>query len=244
MPSEDEELLLAGARKSEQQGANPLFSVLRKRVNHPKRWQGGAVQQEHFRLQLQQNRPPTGEVLGEAIAEAFYQNVRDYVANENLNLTQFKLQMKIHHNGDGVNVWTSSPLLPLEDWIENKERTRQWIQQLSNELNSSQNIDVSKDDFFAEVRFIFQPPSGGKCKKHNIKSLSYDQILKKKRCIITICNTDKRCCARAIVTLKARHDQDPEYDKVRRGRRIQIRRAQQLNRDAKVAEGPCGKPEL
>ena len=244
MPSQDNEWLLAGARKSEQQGANPLFSVLRERIHRPRRWQGGAVRQEHFRLQLEQNRPPTDELLGEAVAEAFYQNVRDYVAREKLNPARFKLQMKIHHNGDGVNVWTSSPVLPLEDWINNKERTRQWIQQLSNELNSSQNMDVSKDDFFAEVTLIYQPPSGGRLKKHNIKSLSYDQILKKKRCIITICNTDELCCARAIVTLKARHERDPQYMYLQRGRRIQTKRAKQLHRDANVAEGPCGQAEL
>ena len=43
MPSQDEEWLLAGARRSEQQGANPLFSVVRERVHRPRHWQGGAV---------------------------------------------------------------------------------------------------------------------------------------------------------------------------------------------------------
>ena len=91
MPSQDEEWLLAGARRSEQQGANPLFSVLRERVHRPHRWQGGAVRQEHFCLQLEQNRPPTDELLGQAVAEAFYQNVREYVAREKLNPARFKL---------------------------------------------------------------------------------------------------------------------------------------------------------
>ena len=244
MPSEDEEWLLAGARKSEQQGGNPLFSVHRERVHRPRRWQGGAVRQEHFRLQLQQNRPPTDDKLGEAIAEAFYSNVRDYVSHAKLNPTHFKMQMKIHHNGDGVHVWTSSPVLPLKDWVDNRERTRQYLQQLSNELNSSQNMDVSKDDFFAELTLIYQPPAGGKNKKYNIKSLSYQQMLKKKRCLISIHNTDELCCARAIVTLLAREQKDPHYDNLRRGRRIQTTRACQLHRDANVPEGPCGMAEL
>ena len=244
MPSDDDEWLLAGARKSDQQGANPLFSVLRERVHRPRRWQGGAVRQEHFRLQLQQNRPPTDELLGEAVAEAFYQNVREYVDRERLNPAHFKMQMKIHHNGDGVRVWTSSPVLPLEDWVQNQERTRQWIQQLSNELNSAQNMDVSKDDFYAELTLIYQPPAGGRRKKYNIKSLSYAQMLKKKRSIITIRNTDDLCCARAIVTLKARHEGDPQYGNLQRGRAIQTTRAFQLHRDANVSEGPCGMAEL
>ena len=244
MPSEDEEWLLAGARKSEQQGGNPLFSVLRERIHRPRRWQGGAVRQEHFRLQLQQNKTPSDEKLGEAIAEAFYQNVRDYVAKEKLNPAHFKMQLKIHHNGDGVHVWTSSPVLPLEDWVHNKERTRQYIQQLSNELNSSQNINPTHDDFFAEFTLIYKPPAGGKTKKYNIKSLSYQQMMAKKRCIIQICNTDELCCARAIVTLIARVQQDPHYRAIRHGRRLQTTMAYQLHRDANVPEGPCGMDEL
>ena len=109
MNSEDEEWLLAGTRKSEQQGANPLFSVLRQWLSAPKRWQDGTVIQERLRLQLQQNRAPQNDLLGEAIAEAFYQNVRDYIHHEKLNPMQYKLQIKIHHNGASNNVWTSSP---------------------------------------------------------------------------------------------------------------------------------------
>lgn len=154
MNSEDEEWLLAGARRSEQQGANPLFSVIRERVGPIRRWQNGTVQQDHLRLQLQQNRPPNDDFLGEAVEEAFFQNVREYVEQEQLNPDHYKLQMKIHHNGGGTNAWTSSPLLPLTDWLENRERTRQWIQQLANELNSSQDMDVARDDFFAELTFV------------------------------------------------------------------------------------------
>ena len=43
MKSDDDEWLLAGARKSEQQGANPLFSVLRQRLGASRQWQNGTV---------------------------------------------------------------------------------------------------------------------------------------------------------------------------------------------------------
>ena len=167
MNSEDEEWLLAGARKNEQQGANPLFSVLRERLGAPRWWQNGTVVQDHLRLQLKQNRVPNDDLLGEAVSEAFYQNVRDYIHHEKLNPPQYKLQIKFHHNGAGDNVWTSSPLLPVTDWMENRERTRQWIQQLTNELNSSQNMDVSKDDFFAELTLVRTPSTGGRYKKQH-----------------------------------------------------------------------------
>ena len=52
MNSDDDEWLLAGARKSEQQGANPLFSVLRQRLGASRQWQNGTVIQDRVRLQL------------------------------------------------------------------------------------------------------------------------------------------------------------------------------------------------
>ena len=244
MNSEDEEWLLAGARKSEQQGGNPLFSVLRQRLSAPKRWQDGTVIQERLRLQLQQNRAPQDDLLGEAIAEAFYQNVRDYIHHEKLNPMQYKLQIKIHHNGASNNVWTSSPFLPVTDWMENRERTRQWLEQLTNTLNSAQNMDASKDDFFAELLLVRIPSTGGKYKKYSIKSLSYEDMLLKKRAIIAIRNKDELCCARAIVTLKARLEKDSQYKNLCQGRPIQTRLAKQLHQDANVPKGACGTREL
>ena len=165
MPVEEEEWLLPGARRSEQRGANPLFSILRERVGPTRRWQNGTVQQERLRLRLQQNRPPQEDHLGEAIAQAFFDNVRKYAQQQQLNPSQYKLRMTIHHNGGETNAWTSSPMLPLTDWMENKERTQEWIQQLANELNSSQSMDVGRDDFFAELTFVRTPSNGGRFKK-------------------------------------------------------------------------------
>ena len=244
MDSEDDEWLLAGARKSEQQGANPLFSVLRQRLGASRQWQNGTVIQDRVRLQLQQNRVPQDDQIGEAVAEAFYQNVCDYIQQECIHPQRYRLEMKIHHNGAGRNAWTSSPLLPVEDWMNNRERTRQWIQQLANELNSSQTIDVSKDDFFAEFTLVKTPSAGGKYKKWNIKSLSFEDMLQKKRCLITIRNKDELCCARAIVTLKARVDQDSQYVNLRDGYPIQTRLAKELHCHAQVPETACGPAEL
>ena len=244
MDSEDDEWLLAGAKRSDQQGANPLFSVLRQRLGATRQWQNGTVIQDRVRLQLQQNRVPQDDLLGEAVAEAFYQNVRHYVQQEGLQPQRYCLQMKIHHNGGGRNAWTSSPLLPLDDWINNRERTRQWIQQLANELNSMQTLDVSKEDFFAEFTLVKTPSVGGRFKKYTIKSLSYEDMLKKKKCIITIRNKDDLCCARAIVTLKARINQDAQYRNLRDGYPIQERLARALHRDAQVPEQACGPLEL
>ena len=74
--------------------------------------------------------------------------------------------------------------------------------------------------------------------------MSFQDILKKKRCIITIHNRDELCCARAIVTLKARLEGDSHYNNLRMGRPIQTRLAQQLHREAQVPQRACGLKEL
>ena len=180
MPVEEEEWLLPEARRSEQRGGNPLFSILREHLGPTRRWQNGTVQQERLRLRLQQNRQPQEDHLGEAIAQAFFENVRQYVEQQQLTPEHYKLRMTIHHNGTGDNSWTSSPMLPLTDWIENRERTSQWLQQLANELNSSQSMDVTQDDFFAELTFVRIPSNGGRFKKWNIQSMSFQDMCEEK----------------------------------------------------------------
>ena len=152
--------------------------------------------------------------------------------------------MKIHHNTGRKTAWTSSPLSPVEDWLENRERMRQWIQQLANELNSSQTIDVSSEDFFAELTLVKTPSAGGRYKKYGIKSLSFEDMLRKKQCIIQIRNKDELCCARAIVTLQSRIEKDSHYPALRDGRPIQTPLARELHRNAQVPEGACGTVEL
>ena len=244
LDAEDEEWLLAGSRQSDQQGANPLFSVIRERLGATRQWQNGTVLQDRLRLQLKQNREPQADHLGEAVAEAFFQSVCQYVEQQHINPQQYRMQLKLHLNGGEKNIWISSPVIPVEDWINNRERTQKWLETLANKLNSSQSIDVSKDNFFAEFMLIKTPTAGGRFKKYNIKSMSYEAMLRKKQCIITIRNKDDLCCARAIVTVKARVDGDSQYTNLRAGCPIQERLAKLLHQDAGVPEQACGRVEL
>lgn len=62
--------------------------------------------------------------------------------------------------------------------------------------------------------------------------------------MVTIKKKDKLRCALAIVTIKAKADQDPQYHNIMHGRRCQQHRAKTLHKDAGVPEGPCGLDEL
>ena len=103
---------------------------------------------------------------------------------------------------------------------------------------------MSSDDFFAELTLVKTPSTGGRFKKYRIKSLSFEDMLRKKHCIIPIRNKDELCCARAIVTVQAWIEKESQYGNLRRGCPIQTRLAQELHRNAQVPERACGTEEL
>ena len=69
-------------------------------------------------------------------------------------------------------------------------------------------------------------------------------LKKKKLSVLLIKNGDELCCARAIVTAKARLDQHPNWDGFKRGRRIQAEHGVDLHHETRVPQGPCGYDEL
>ena len=63
MDSDDDEALIAVARRTDQQGRNPLFSVRREGVKEPRSWQNGTVVKDRVQLRLEQNRKPDEDLL-------------------------------------------------------------------------------------------------------------------------------------------------------------------------------------
>ena len=62
-------------------------------------------------------------------------------------------------------------------------------------------------------------PKGGTGKRCDY--VDTERFLKDKCCIIQIQNKDDMCCARAIVTAKAKIDGHEQWNSIRQGRRIQ-----------------------
>lgn len=95
-----------------------------------------------------------------------------------------------------------------------------------------------------KVKFVHAPlPIGGGKRMKHLPHL--DTFLKRKRCIISIPKTnDNMCCAKAIVTAKARSDSHPSWESIRKGKRILLLLALQLQQKAGIPPGTmCGKPE-
>ena len=61
---------------------------------------------------------------------------------------------------------------------------------------------------------------------------------------VQIRNADDLCCARALVTAKAKVDQHPQWYSFKVGRKLQKEQALKLHREAQVPLGPCGHEEL
>ena len=108
------------------------------------------------------------------------------------------------------------------------------------------SIDVTEGEFYVELNFFKHSGRGAtsRVKKHNPGRMSYGTLLKRRQYIIQIKNKDQLCCARAIVIIKARVDNDVQYDHLKRGRSLQEFLAKKLHQDAGVAEAPCGREEL
>ena len=117
---------------------------------------------------------------------------------------------------------------------------------LAKQLNSAEDFDVTEGEFYVELNFFKHSGRGGtsRGKKHNPGRMSSDKLLKHRQCIIQIKNKDQLCYARAIATMKARVDNDPQYQNIMKGRGLQGFLPGKLHRKADVAEGPCGREEL
>ena len=120
------------------------------------------------------------------------------------------------------------------------------MDRLVKQLNSAEDLDATSGEFFTELVFVKNRSrgAGANGKAYNPGRMSYETMLKKKRSVVTIKKKDKLRCALAIVTMKAKADQDPQYHNIMHGSRCQEHRAKTLHKDAGVPEGPCGLDEL
>jgi hypothetical protein len=108
---------------------------------------------------------------------------------------------------------------------------------------TAMTFDDKMTVYFTRIK---RPAGSGRMQRKYVTNM--EEYLKKKKAIIQIINDDDLCCARAIVTAKARIEQD-RYEIVRLGDRnrhtLQRDRARALMTQAGLAnhKGPCGRDE-
>ena len=118
------------------------------------------------------------------------------------------------------------------------------LNRLSRALNSNEQFEMD-DSFQLRITHVQRPPQGTGSKRRLKPGHQTLALLKpKKKSIVQIKNDDVLCCARALVTAKAKVDQHPQWRAFKDGRNVQKEQALLLHHDAKVPVGPCGYEEL
>ncbi|WAR17772.1 ZN468-like protein, partial [Mya arenaria] len=112
------------------------------------------------------------------------------------------------------------------------------LSQIERVLQSYQQFVV--DEAFRIDIVHVQNPSG----KERTPYVDLAKSLQNKGSVIQIRNQDELCCARAIVTAIARHENDPQWNSIRRGYSMQRHLAEQLHQQAGVPLQRCGIDEV
>ena len=130
------------------------------------------------------------------------------------------------------------------EWMKGSDRVDSMLQQMSRMLNSNENFEMD-DSFQLSFTHVRKAPSGSGKKRKMKPGHSNPETFKRfKESVVTIKNDDELCCARAIVTAKAKVDSHPNWDGFKKGRKIQTKQAVAFHKEVGVPFGPCGYDEL
>ena len=198
------------------------------------------VHERHFNTRLRQ----TGNLIPDQnITEALQEGLRRAV-NQVLATTpdlhdQDRLYFtigsnRLHNNFQG---WG----LRAGEWRQGGDRVEALFHRLAQALNSNEQFEMD-NSFQVSITQVHGPPQGtGKPRRTKPGHQPLRNLIGKKHSIIQIHNdNDDLCCARALVTAKARLDNHPKYNSIRQGTKLQKEMALLLHHEANVPFGPCG----
>ena len=225
----------------------PLFQFTMQPIGRRRRWRN-IVERAQFHAQLRQLRDPSpGDNIGMALIEALHQAIETELGRE---------QRPTHHfvnfsiTAHGFQHAYQSANFTVQEFLQRTARLDEMLATLAGKLNSNEAFNPDRG-FHVDVVFVSMPdPGTGHSKKHNPGRMCLNRENKRKKCIITIKNTDQICCARALVTMKAHCHREEGMDgfrnwqNLKRGLPVQEQQAKQLHQQAGVPEGPCGVKEL
>ena len=128
----------------------------------------------------------------------------------------------------------SLPFMPVERLTA--ERVYSELQRV---IQSNQEFRLN-DTVTIDLNHVIAPAgSGGKGKKRT--TFDIDDYLDEKNSVVRIKNKDDLCLARALVVARAKIENDPKYDQIRKSNKaIQREKAFDLHEAANVPLGPCG----
>ena len=231
-----------------------LFTFDIREGSMPQRWRN-VVHKTRHTARLQQTREVRrGDLLGEELSTAIRNALVSVLEMHPTLRGTDRIHFNMHSTAfaSGTNHCFQSVqfrVSEIGDGEGSTERFATYMTQLARQLNSSQSFSPG-DDFALDVTTIRLPEEGGaRYKRCDVIKARVRGIVKSSRVIIK--NDDASCCARAIVTMKAKsqgdHGEFPEssYQSLRSGLPCQTTLARRLCSEAGVPfDRPCGVEEL
>jgi len=92
---------------------------------------------------------------------------------------------------------------------------------LAQALNSNEQFEMDSSFQLSITQVHHAPRGSDKPRRTKPGHQTLKKLTAKKHTVIRIQNDDALCCARALVTAKARVDQRPKWNSIRQGRKLQ-----------------------
>ena len=135
--------------------------------------------------------------------------------------------------------------LTMGEWRRDQGRVAGLLENLSRMLNSNENFQMDDTFHMSFVHVRAGAYGGGQKCKYLLGHQASTCLKVIKKTVVTIPQTDENlCCARAIVTARAKVENHPQWRAFKRGRQLQLQSAIQLHETSGVRPGPCGADEL
>ena len=130
----------------------------------------------------------------------------------------------------------SLPFMPVE-----RLTAERVYSELERVIQSNQEFRLN-DTVTIDLNHVESPAGSGRKKR---TTFDIDDYLDEKNSVVRIKNKDDLCLARALVVARAKVDNDPRYNQIKRSARaIQREKAFDLHEAANVPLGPCGLNEV
>ena len=119
--------------------------------------------------------------------------------------------------------------------------TERVYSELERVIQSNQEFRLN-DTVTIDINHVESPQGSGRKKR---TTYNIDDYLDEKGSVVRIRNKDDLCLARALVVARAKKDNDPKYNQIKRSDRpLQREKAFDLHEAANVPLGPCGLNEV
>ena len=126
------------------------------------------------------------------------------------------------------------------EWRKGGARLDALFDGLAQALNSNEQFEIN-DSFQLSITQVHHAPQGtGKPRRTKPGHATLQTLTKMSKSVIRIRNNDDLCCARALVIAKARLDQHPKWESLRKGGKLQKELTVLLHHEARVPFCPCG----